>query len=497
MRQRLAVLVPLLGGCSFIYNPDHINRNIDAQVADVEIVTDVDPTMLQIDDVFPHLVYEGAGTGHAAPAVFVITGKQIAADATVTVAPDAADAATVHVIDSKAAVDGNFIAFTLQVDDDAAKNDGVERMVTLTVSQSGGTIMRSLDPAKLVVHHLESLTATTAAPLLARYSFVDITGPVAFAATNDVGPVQIHSIGSISITGKVSADASGQTAGPGGCSGGAAGASGESSNALTGCSCSGHGLAAAGGLLNDVGGGGAGFASPGTAGSGPGGGGGGPYGTREIDAFSNNCASGGGGGTKGTVTLGAPSAAGGGGGILELSAGGDVTLGAGATANGGSGLNSGGGNGGGGAGGVVLIRSGATLAITGTVSATKGGGGTGGATGGDGSIGRIRADAAKGTLPAGSYNAPVFVDPPATTTTQHTMLQVRGFAGDQTAQLTVYDAQGMVVGSPVAIAFGQSDTLMQQVSLKAGYNRVCAIVKNGNLSSNPEAGNCSEIAFLP
>ena len=77
------------------------------------------------------------------------------------------------------------------------------------------------------------------------------------------------------------------------------------------------------------------------------------------------------------------------------------------------------------------------------------------------------------------------------------MLMVRGFPGDQTAQLTVYDTGGMVVGSPVPIAFGSTDTLMQPVTLKAGYNRICAIVKNGNLSSNPEAGNCSEIAFLP
>lgn len=184
--------------------------------------------------------------------------------------------------------------------------------------------------------------------------------------------------------------------------------------------------------------------------------------------------------------------------MVELSAGGDVTLGAGASANGGNGTpGGGGGDGGGGAGGVVLIRSGATLAITGSVTANKGSGGTGGAAGGDGSIGRIRVDAAKGSLPAGSYNAPMFVDLPATTTDQKTMVAVRGFAGDQTAQLTVYDAQGMVVGSPVTIAFGSTDTLMQQVSLKAGYNRICAIVKNGNLSSNPEAGNCSEIAFLP
>jgi hypothetical protein len=495
MRQCLAVVVPLLGACSFIYNPDHITRDIDAQTADVEVITDVDPTMLEIDDVFPHLVYEGAGTGHAAPAVFVITGKQIAADATVTVAPDPADASAVHVIASTAAVDGNFIAFTLQVDDNAMKDDGMERMVTLTVSQAGGTITRSLDPAKLVVHHLDSLTAATAPPLRSRYSLVNITGPLAFAAANDVGPVQIHAVGSISITGKVSADAGGQTAGQGGCSGGGAQASGESSNGSTGWSCSGHGISAGGGLLNNVGGGGAGFTAPGMSGAGAGGAGGSPYGTREIDAFANNCPSGGGGG--GAATLGSATAAGGGGGIVELTAGGDVTLGAGATANGGNGVSAGGGDGGGGAGGVVLIRSGATLSITGSVTVNKGTGGTGGVAGGDGSIGRIRADAAKGSLPAGSYNAPVFVDPTPISTEQKPMVTVRGFAGDQTAQLTVYDAQGMVVGSPVVIAFGASDTLMQQVSLKAGYNRICAIVKNGNLSSNPEAGNCSEIAFLP
>ncbi|MEO6776319.1 MAG: hypothetical protein ABI467_25460 [Kofleriaceae bacterium] len=495
MRQCLAVLVPLFGACSFIYNPDHINREIDAAVADVEMITDVDPTMLQIDDVYPHSVDEGAGTGHAAPAVFVITGNQIAADATVTVVPAAEDASAVHVIASQAAVDGNFIAFTLQVDDNGIQDDAVEHMVTVTVSQSGGTITRSLDPAKLVVHHLDSLTAATAPPLREKYSYVDIQGPLAFAAANDVGPVQVHAAGSISITGKISADANGQTAGPGGCSGGAAKASGESSNGKTGWSCTGLGASAGGGLVNNVGGGGAGFVSPGSSGTGPGGAGGGKYGTAEIDAFANNCPSGGGGG--GAATLGSATAAGGGGGIVELSAGGDVTLGAGASSNGGSGVNGGGGNGGGGAGGVVLIRSGATLAITGAVTVDKGTGGANGTAGGDGSIGRIRADAAKGAVPAGSYNAPMFVDPPATATVQQPMVRVRGFAGDQTALLTVYDRQGMVVGSPVAIAFGSTDTLMQVVALEAGYNRICAIVKNGNLSTNPEAGNCAEIAFLP
>ncbi|HET9987833.1 MAG TPA: hypothetical protein VFQ65_04920, partial [Kofleriaceae bacterium] len=256
-----------------------------------------------------------------------------------------------------------------------------------------------------------------------------------------------------------------------------------------------HGISAGGGLLNNVGGGGAGFVSPGSAGGGGGGAGGNPYGTREIDAFANNCPSGGGGG--GASTLGSATAGGGGGGIVEITAGGDVTLGAGASANGGVGVNGGGGDGGGGAGGVVLVRAGATLAITGAVTVNKGTGGINGVAGGDGSVGRIRADAAKGSFPAGSYNAPVFVDPPATSTVQKTMLTVRGFAGDQTSLLTVYDTQGMVVGSPVAIAFGATDTLMQQVTLKAGYNRICAIVKNGNLSTNPEAGNCSEIAFLP
>jgi hypothetical protein len=94
------------------------------------------------------------------------------------------------------------------------------------------------------------------------------------------------------------------------------------------------------------------------------------------------------------------------------------------------------------------------------------------------------------------YNAPMFVDAPAMTHEKSPMITLRGLAGDQTATLTVFDASGHPTNGPYAIAFG-NDMLTNPVTLTSGYNRLCAVVKDGNLSSNPESANCTEIAFLP
>jgi len=491
----LATSVPLLGACSFIYNPDHINRDIDAQTADVEIVTDVDPTMLTIDDVVPDKVNEGAGTGNASPAVFVIYGHQIAPDATVTITPTTDDAALVSIVAQQVAADANFIAFTLQVNDDGMQNDGVEHPIGITVTQSGGAVTRSLDPMKLVVHHLDSLTTTISAPPARKlYSLINVTDVMTFPPDATLGAIQLRAVGPATVTKAITAKANGTLPGPGGCAGGAMKASGASSNASS-WPCQGRGESLGGGLLNNVGGGGGGFAVAGENGSGPGGSGGIMCGTREIDAFSNNAPSGGGGGGAASV-LGSASAAGGGGGMIEISAGGDLTVGAGINANGADGTGGGGGDGGGGAGGVILLRAGATISVTGALTVNKGLKGTGGAAGGDGSVGRIRIDAAKGSLPDAGYNAPMFIDPPRIVTAQHTSLMLRGFPGDMTASYTVFDRDGNRVDGPQAIAFG-TDQATQPVTLKAGYNKVCLVVKNGNVQMNPEAGQCTDIAFLP
>ena len=496
MRPRLAVLLPLLGGCSFIYNPDHITRDIDAQVADVEIVTDVDPTMLQLVDLFPKKVNEGAGTGNSKPQTFVISGHQIAADAVVSISPDPQDAATVHLMQQMVATDANFIAFTISVDDDGVQNDNTERPVIVTVTQSGGTITQSFDATKLAVHHLDSLTTQITSAPRALYSMIDVKTTLPFAQSATSGPISLRAVGPIHVTGKVNADATSTTPGPGGCAGGDKGVSGATTNGL-GWPCIGHGLSSGAGLLSNVGGGGAGFVTGGAQGGGSGGGqGGGIAGNIYIEAFSTNVPSGGGGGGLAQL-LGSAQAGGCGGGILELTAGGDLTLDGGASANGGDGVSGGGGDGGGGAGGVVLLRSAATVAVTGNVTVTNGHGGSGGsAAGGDGSVGRIRVDGAKGSFPTAGYNAPMFVDPPAMTHEKTPNLVLHGVANDATAMMTVFDATGHPTNGPSPIAFGNDPMLTYPVTLTSGYNRVCVVVKDGNLT-NSEAGNCTDIAFLP
>jgi hypothetical protein len=486
-----AVALLLVTGCSFVYNPGNLDHSTDSNTSDVEVIADVDPTMLKLTDAWPTQVYEGAGTGGARAALVVIYGHQIAEDAVVTITPPA-----LKIVSTTIAGDHNFIALALEADDDGIDNDGTSEPLTIGVTQRGGTYADVLDASKLSLVHLNALTATAITRPL--YSQVMITGPLAIAADATKPRVVLHAVGGITITGAVTADAAGATPGPGGCAGGAIGVDGAPQNAAM-QDCVGRGHAVAGGL-NGAGGGGAGFVIKGDAAPASGGDGGDAVPSMQLANLAVSVPAGGGGGAKSAGTGG--SAGGGGGGSIEITAGGDISIPMGISANGGKAADvSGGGGGGGGAGGVILVRSGGTATL-GTLSVARGEPGLkamnalAGNPGGAGSIGRTRVDAANVTT--SNYTGPMFVAPPVVSLDQVTTLVLRGAIGETTMTGQVIDRDGDTVSTfaPSFNGAGMTSSSTTQ-TLKAGYNKVCVTVAGGNAFTLPESTNCTEIAFLP
>jgi hypothetical protein len=483
-----AVALVLVTGCSFVYNPGNLDNSIDSNTADVEIVADVDPTMLKLTDTWPTQVYEGAGTGGARPALVVIYGHQIAEDAVVTITPP-----SVKIVSTTIAGDHNFIALALEADDDGVDNDGTSEPLVIGVTQRSGMYSDVLDGSKLVLVHLNALT--TAAVTRPLYSQVMITGPLAVAADASKPRLQIHAVGGVSITGAVTADASGTAPGPGGCAGGAITLDGAAQNAAM-QDCTGRGRAVAGGL-NGGGGGGAGFVIKGDPGT-SGGDGGDAVPSIQLANLAVSVPAGGGGGATSAGIGG--SAGGGGGGSVEITAGGDIAIPMGISANGAKAADiSGGGGGGGGAGGVILVRAGGsatlgTLSVAGGLPGVRSTGALAGNPGGAGSDGRRRVDAANMT--AADYAGPMFVTPPAVSLDQKATLSLRGAIGDMTMMGQVLDRDGNSV-STFAPAFIGSGIATPAMTLKAGYNKVCVTVAGGNVFTLPESTSCTEIAFLP
>lgn len=488
MRQHLAALgLVVVGGCSWIYNPDKIavkDGGADAPV-DTEIVTDADPTMLDIVDIFPSAIDEGTGTAGQRPGVVVISGKNFVDDARVTLSDG------VMVTATRVARDHNFLVAEIVAPIRMPSSEGTIAL-TVTVTQNGNANSKTIDagdPRHLALNTHEKLTVapTSSDGLKPMYSQIAITGNVTFAAGAHNRAV-LRSASTIAITGNVVVDASGQNPGPGGCKGGGATSQGAGTS-NDGVTCGGRGGGTGTALLGNAGGGGAGFVTMGDQGGNGGGMGGNPVGDSRIPSFASNVASGGGGGQNALSSTGG--VGGGGGGTVELTAAGDVTVGA-ISANGGDGggpMGLGGGGGGAGAGGVILIRAGGS-ATFGALSVAKGK--VGSPNGGGASDGRIRVDSATGMQ--SGYAGPMFVAPPTFVTTQMTNIALRGMPSTSDATLRVYDKAGNVV-SMVAPTFGTMGTATPSIKLTAGYNHVCVTVAGAALEL--EGNNCIDIAFLP
>jgi hypothetical protein len=233
MRQLAATV--FLGGCSFIFNPDHINRDIDAHVddayvADVEVIADVDITALHLDYAFPATVYEGAGQANARPSLVVIRGEQISPTATVTVVPATGAATQITVNDIKIAGDSNWIAISISAPVDPFQDETGAKMVApvpliITVDNGGGNV-RSLPPEALSLTFLDQLNATISAPVATTKLYSNIAIAAAQSFGNNTGRIELHSMSGISFGLGINLDGgttggmgSGSPSGPGGCGG--------------------------------------------------------------------------------------------------------------------------------------------------------------------------------------------------------------------------------------------------------------------------------------
>jgi hypothetical protein len=462
-----------LGACSLIYNPNNLPSASDAMP---DTPAERFPCELAIDDVTPSVISEGTGTGGSRPALVVIRGKNIVKDGTtVTIeAPGFPRALSITVDNPSldANISGELLAVPVSL--------GVDKMLgtqmvplQVTVKQRAcleGPVEKVLD-GKLSLKGLDELEdplppmqqVVTLNGGVREYSQIKVQTSTIAIAANQMEPVVLRSMSSVSITPAIAVNANGQTGGPAGGNGG-------------------NGGAPLGGV--------------GTPGTGPSAGlpSGGPGRFDSTDlglsTLSNPNRGSGGAGGDGSV-LGAGGRGGGSGGSIEISAGGDLQVAAisarGAAGDDGAGAAAGGG----GSGGVILLRAGGTLSA-GNLDIR--GGGTGHA-------GRARYDAAgTATVPAGMfgtdhYRGPMFVAPVLITQTATPELTLTGEPLSELRYFFVND-QGADVKGPfdATIAAGGTVRITLQDKLYHGRNQVCLVVKGASATSPTR--NCIDVAYM-
>ncbi|MEO8845298.1 MAG: hypothetical protein ABI591_25650 [Kofleriaceae bacterium] len=482
--QQILVLV-LLASCSLIYDPSKIHAgdgrgSDDGGFADAPVDTPyvtADPSMVHASDLQPPVIYEGQGVDNSRPAVLTIRGVNFASGATVAIAPThAGDIADLTLGMVVVAADANSLAVPITANIMTTLGAGVGVPLTITITEAGFTTTIAWTEVAL-----DELTAVTQLPpTQQRYS------RVALAAAGSLptgGPrVTIHSMSSISLA-AFHADALTTAPGAGGCNGGPPLALG----ACPGDGGAGADAASAAGVPTP--GGGAGFSAKGGDG-GPGTGG--PIvGDRYVASYGDpaNVASGGGNGGSTYLLPGNGGSGGAGGGTLELHAEGDLTTAA-LTALGGAGTAGTGATGGGGAGGLVILRTGHTLAVA-SVDVTGGLGGSSLATNA-GSPGRVRVDAALGSV-ASAQQGPAFAIFTPVITDQHTLAIDLRLPSQIAFKLSRLDQRGVLVYLPDVMS--GTGTATVDVPLINGWNKLCLTVPGG-LYEDDIANECIELAFM-
>ncbi|MBA3458708.1 MAG: hypothetical protein H0T46_02020 [Deltaproteobacteria bacterium] len=474
-----ALLATSLGGCSLLYNPSNLPPQADA-APDAEMLVDADPSMLDVTDLKPSVLVEGAGANGSRVAVLVIDGSHMVAEGAMVMITPAAGAPKVPMLmvdNSKIVVEGNgkrlAVPVTLPVDMGLAAGDMIAMDVTV-VQTSGGSMLTKKLGGKLQIKGLGELDTMGAVSLTGstEYSFVNIrAGATLTVPGGQMNPIIIRSTSSLTIAPSISINlsGSGMTPGPAGGAGGTAGPGG-----IVGGSQGGEGGGPAKGLPS---GGGGGFNAPEQLTS--------------IDGMTSggpNRSSGGAGGDG--MSLGAAGGAGGaGGGSIALIADGNLVAGA-VTAKGAAGTMPGGNPGGGGSGGVVYARAGGTLTL-GAVDVT----GTG-----NGAAGRARYDAGSTATVASAgsmFRGPAFVDPPAIVKSERPMLSVVG-TPLKPFQFYWTNDTGLEIQGPYMQTFPASGTTMLAFpttpGLFRGLNTLCVLAAGADATSNTKT--CVDVAYL-
>ena len=489
------VILSSLGGCSLLYNPSNIDKQMDAPPPPDARLADVNPALLELTAVKSPPLLEGQGTSNSVPAILVITGHQMLPEATVTLEPTTANPnVTLTLGATVVATDGDWIAVPVTAGIMMSVNDGTTVALTATVTQPGapaktiGWSLQGLDQIKSAVD--VTIMASHPRP----YSQVDLTGSLIFKGSTPESRGLVRTMGLLKITGSVTAVTdlapAVSAAVAGGCPGGAGGTVG-------GCSAPTAGGPASG----TAGGGGGGFDGNGGASTATNHGiGGSGTGEASVKKFSTNLGGGGGGGGGGVTGGGEGGATGG---AVELSAGGDMTIGA-VTMNGTPGgvpLVTMLGGGGGGAGGLIIVRAKGTTFATGAVSAAGGGGGGANAgLGGNGANGRIRFDTQTSTVPAGSTPVPhrgLMITPiaQALTRLKKPTITITGSVND-TYDLYIVNPDDANAKTSTNNTLTQASSMVSTPELSIGHNTIC-VLPTGATLNEIEAKNCIELAYLP
>ncbi|GEM_PF-3984641 len=500
MRDTLLVGTAVLSaGCSVFFNPDNIHKgdgsiriidaSDDAQLQDSQVIGIADPTMIRVESAYPLMLDEGTGAYGSRPAIVALHGDNFVketANLSVTFTPSTA----ATLIDLKVSSDHKYVvlAVSVPIDTSCAPPNAIPVMVTVTQDDGmGGTATAHLTDA-FSIHCLNELTANVESVALdAKYSTIDLAAALTFTPQAVATRAAIlRSASHIVIAGAVAASAAGASPGPGGGIGGGANAPGTGP---------GHGQKGLGGVGSGGGGGGAGFVIAGKAGTGNGAGdglGGVATGDPWLASYVTNQPSGGGGGQSSTSVGGLGGA---GGGMIELTASGDISVAA-VTATGGNSTagTAPAGAGGAGAGGVILLRTGGTIA-TGALAVAPG---TTIGNGGASSNGRIRIDAAAGTILAGVTIGPMFSGA-LVVATEYPVVSLRGTPGDQTSTLLVLDRSGNLVdnGHLYHPIFDVSGAAQITPVLKVGFNHICVLVAGNVDPSIAEGTNCIDLGYAP
>lgn len=513
VRSLAAALVTLLTGCSLILDTDKLpSAGPDAPpeydatpVPPPDAPFDANPELLDLTGVDPAELVEGVGTALGQPIVLVVTGESLTSAAVfdIFVAGTTDPDPRIHAGEWVVSIEGNLAATTITVDVDEDFDAGT---VPLEISVTQAGVTRIQDGLALRgLPELETAAAGSIATtdLAAMYSRIEIAH--ATSLTGDANhPALLRATGEIVVSAALTASASGQNAGPGGCRGGNAGQAG-------GCQGGGGGVGGFSGL-NAGGGGGGGFAANGSPGMDPGHGNGG-FETGDdmlsglvVGAGEAGNRGNGGGGSGGT------SVGGGAGGTIALNAGGTITItGTGLAANGGNGGNGGlclqvatalgNAGGGGGSGGAIVVRSGAGIVVSPApwISVAPGGGGTasvGTCFGGPGSFGRIRVDTPTDVFPTWSLapvvRGPAWRDPPPIVRSSSTMLTLTGSVG------ALFPLLDDLIPLPDIGIFDPGGTAMVMVNnLTRGHNKVCAKTAAAAQVTDREAVSCIDVVYIP
>lgn len=204
-------------GCSLIYDADDLTSTppIDAGPPDASI-DDANITALELTRVSPAAVPEGSGTGASRPALVVVEGSNIEASlavATVAFEGEQPEAATVVAYAVEPTMSRMVVALTVPVLPALGDGETARLILTVTQAQTVRTIPITVSGLDELAPEASTIATEDLRPL---YSRVDISSAIHFTGSK---PAIIRAVGDIDLAALVDADASGATAGPGGCAG--------------------------------------------------------------------------------------------------------------------------------------------------------------------------------------------------------------------------------------------------------------------------------------